>query len=213
MSITDDNGPRLDPGLRGRDRRAPCRARQARHGHRRRRPRHQHGSRHAQGGREARRRRGPGHRRPAQGVSAWRWCRASAAPPVRSTGRCSCRWGRRPPAREELDLAGWTGALEAGVKGVQARGKAEPDDKTMVDALLPALDALRRGAMTAPSWATRCDRSADAAAEGMRATIPLEARKGRASYLGPRSVGIRIRARRRRSCYSRWRRRRSAATA
>jgi dihydroxyacetone kinase-like protein len=55
----------------------------------------------------------------------------------------------------------------------------------MIDALLPAVDALKQGG--AIGEALR--RSADAAADGMRATIPLEARKGRASYLGPRSIG------------------------
>jgi phosphoenolpyruvate---glycerone phosphotransferase subunit DhaL len=71
------------------------------------------------------------------------------------------------------------------LKGVQMRGKAEPGDKTMVDALLPALEALRAGGELAEALR----RSADAAEEGMKGTIPLEARKGRASYLGPRSVG------------------------
>jgi dihydroxyacetone kinase-like protein len=88
---------------------------------------------------------------------------------------------------EEIDLAGWTAALETGVKGVQARGKAEPGDKTMIDALLPAVAALQEDDAADLGDALR--RSADAAAEGMRATIPMEARKGRASYLGPRSVG------------------------
>ena len=91
--------------------------------------------------------------------------------------------------REEVDLAGWTETLEAGVQGVQPRGKAEPGDKTMIDALLPALDALRAAADEGADLPDALRRSADAAAEGMRATIPLEARKGRASYLGPRSVG------------------------
>jgi phosphoenolpyruvate---glycerone phosphotransferase subunit DhaL len=91
--------------------------------------------------------------------------------------------------REELDLAGWTAALEAGVKGLQARGKAEPGDKTMVDALVPAMEALRAAGDDGGGLADALRRSADAAEEGMRATIPLEARRGRASYLGPRSVG------------------------
>jgi len=97
--------------------------------------------------------------------------------------------GKASAGQEELDLAGWTGALEAGVKGVQARGKAEPEDKTMVDALLPALEALRAAADEGAALEDALRRSADAAAGGMRATIPLEARRGRASYLGPRSVG------------------------
>jgi dihydroxyacetone kinase-like protein len=88
-----------------------------------------------------------------------------------------------------LDLAGWVDALEAGVKGVQARGKAQPGDKTMVDALLPALEALRRAKEDGAEPAEAARRAAEAAEEGMKATIPMEARKGRASYLGPRSVG------------------------
>ena len=102
-------------------------------------------------------------------------------------GTLFLQMGMASAGREELDLAGWTAALEAGVKGVQMRGKAEPGDKTMVDALVPALEALRAAEGSGLADALR--RSADAAEEGMRATIPLEARRGRASYLGPRSVG------------------------
>jgi phosphoenolpyruvate---glycerone phosphotransferase subunit DhaL len=94
--------------------------------------------------------------------------------------------GTKAAGKEELDLAGWTEALDAAVTGVQARGKAEAGDKTMVDALLPALEALRAAEGEELGEALR--RSAAAAEEGMRATIPMEARKGRASYLGPRSV-------------------------
>jgi phosphoenolpyruvate---glycerone phosphotransferase subunit DhaL len=100
-------------------------------------------------------------------------------------GTLFLQMGTATTGRTELDLEGWTAALEAAVKGVQARGKAEPGDKTMLDALLPALEALRAGGD--PAEALR--RSAEAAEEGMKATIPMEARKGRASYLGPRSVG------------------------
>jgi dihydroxyacetone kinase-like protein len=99
-------------------------------------------------------------------------------------GTLFLQMGNKAAGRTELDVAGWTEALQAGVDGVKARGKAEPGDKTMLDALLPALDALRAG-----DGDGALERSADAAEEGMRATTPLEARKGRASYLGPRSVG------------------------
>jgi dihydroxyacetone kinase-like protein len=104
-------------------------------------------------------------------------------------GTLFLQMGTASAGRDALDLTGWTDALEAGVKGVQARGKAEPGDKTMVDALLPALDTLRAAADDGTELGDALRRSADAAAEGMRATVPLEARKGRASYLGPRSVG------------------------
>jgi dihydroxyacetone kinase-like protein len=100
-------------------------------------------------------------------------------------GTLFLQMGTASAGKDELDLDGWTAAVEAGVKGVQARGKAEPNDKTMVDALLPALDALNEGGDLGEALA----RSADAAEAGAEATIPLEARKGRASYLGPRSVG------------------------
>jgi phosphoenolpyruvate---glycerone phosphotransferase subunit DhaL len=100
-------------------------------------------------------------------------------------GTLFLQMGSATTGKDELDLDGWTAAVEAGVKGVQSRGKAEPGDKTMIDAWLPALDALREGGDLGEALA----RAADAAEEGMKATTPMEARKGRASYLGPRSVG------------------------
>jgi phosphoenolpyruvate---glycerone phosphotransferase subunit DhaL len=101
-------------------------------------------------------------------------------------GTLFLQMGTSAAGKEELDLAGWTAALDAGIKGVQSRGKAEPGDKTMIDALLPALEALRSSDGDA---AAALANAADAAEEGMKSTIPMEARKGRASYLGPRSVG------------------------
>jgi dihydroxyacetone kinase-like protein len=104
-------------------------------------------------------------------------------------GTLFLQMGMASSGRSELDLAGWTDALEAGVKGVQTRGKAELEDKTMIDALVPAVDALRAAAGDGAVLGDALSRSADAAEQGMLATIPLEARRGRASYLGPRSVG------------------------
>jgi phosphoenolpyruvate---glycerone phosphotransferase subunit DhaL len=72
---------------------------------------------------------------------------------------------------------------------VQRRGKAEAGDKTMLDALLPAAGALRAAAGAGATLAEALDDAADAAEEGMFATVPLVARKGRASYLGERSAG------------------------
>ncbi len=80
-------------------------------------------------------------------------------------------------------------ALRAGLDGVTRLGRAEPGDKTMVDALGPALDALD-AALEAGEGLADALRAAHAAAdEGTAATVPLRARKGRASYLGERSVG------------------------
>ncbi|RTL65835.1 MAG: dihydroxyacetone kinase subunit L [Pseudonocardiaceae bacterium] len=89
----------------------------------------------------------------------------------------------------ELDGPAFAKALRAGLEGVVARGKAEAGDKTMFDALAPAVDALD-AALADGDPLGESLRTATAAAEaGRDATIPLVARKGRASYLGERSVG------------------------
>jgi dihydroxyacetone kinase-like protein len=92
----------------------------------------------------------------------------------------------------EIDAAAWAGALAAARDGIVARGKAEPGDKTMVDAWTPAVDAARAaadggngdvfGVLVA---------AAEAAEAGAVSTDPMVARKGRASYLGERSAGHR----------------------
>ncbi len=89
--------------------------------------------------------------------------------------------------KTELDLAGWTACLEAALTGVAQRGKAVLGDKTMIDALAPAVEALKRA--DGEPLGEALTESAKAAEEGMTATIPLVARKGRASYLGARSAG------------------------
>ena len=91
--------------------------------------------------------------------------------------------------KTELHLSDWVTALQAGVGGVIMRGKASLGDKTMVDALAPALGTVKAAAADGASLAAALRRSAEAAERGMLATIPLVARKGRASYLGERSVG------------------------
>ena len=80
-------------------------------------------------------------------------------------------------------------ALRAGLEGVVARGKAQPGDKTMYDALAPAVDALDKAVGEGADLGEGLSRARDAATEGRDATIPMLARKGRASYLGERSVG------------------------
>ncbi len=83
----------------------------------------------------------------------------------------------------------WAAAVTAAVEAVQSRGKAQPGDKTMVDALLPAAAALRQHSEQGSSLAEALAAATKAAHDGMVATIPLVARKGRASYLGERSAG------------------------
>jgi dihydroxyacetone kinase-like protein len=104
-------------------------------------------------------------------------------------GTLFLQMGQATAGRSELDLAGFTTAFEAGIEGVKKRGKAEPGDKTMLDALVPALDALRSAGEQGAGVDDALGRAADAAREGMEATVPLVARKGRASYLGERSAG------------------------
>lgn len=90
---------------------------------------------------------------------------------------------------QELDAAGFAGALRAGLDGVMARGKAEPGDKTMLDALMPACDALDAALSGGAALGEALAAASAAASKGRDATIPLVARKGRASYLGERSAG------------------------
>ena len=89
----------------------------------------------------------------------------------------------------ELDGPVLSAALRAGLAGVIQRGNAEPGDKTMVDALIPALDALDASLESGGDLAAATRAAADAAAKGRDDTEPLVARKGRASYLGERSAG------------------------
>jgi dihydroxyacetone kinase-like protein len=88
-----------------------------------------------------------------------------------------------------LDGVALLAVLRAGLEGIVARGKAEPGDKTMYDALAPALDAFERSLAARDDVGAAARAAADAAAQGRDATEPMLALKGRASYLGERSVG------------------------
>lgn len=90
------------------------------------------------------------------------------------------------PNFEAEDLAG---ALEAALAAVQDLGQARPGDKTMVDALAPAVATLRQRVTAGQSLEAALQAASAVAEEGMRATVPMQARKGRASYLGERSIG------------------------
>lgn len=91
--------------------------------------------------------------------------------------------------KAELEASDIVAALRAAQDGLVARGKAEPGDKTMVDAWGPALTAAEGALLDGRDTVGVLTAAADAAEAGMRATVPLVARKGRASYLGPRSAG------------------------
>jgi len=89
----------------------------------------------------------------------------------------------------ELDAAGVAAIIEGALGGIQARGKATTGEKTMVDAWTPAFDAARAAAESGADAVATLQAAATAAEAGAAATEPLRATKGRASYLGERSIG------------------------
>jgi dihydroxyacetone kinase-like protein len=97
--------------------------------------------------------------------------------------------GTKTSGKMELTLEDWYNALDAALSGVIMRGKAELGDKTMVDALSPAVNALKLAVASQEPIGKALMLSAEAAKKGMEGTIPIVARKGRASYLGERSAG------------------------
>jgi phosphoenolpyruvate---glycerone phosphotransferase subunit DhaL len=97
--------------------------------------------------------------------------------------------GRSLGDADGFDGDGLAAALDAALAAVVDLGAAQPGDKTMVDALAPATAALRERLAAGDPVATAVTAAADAAEAGARATAPMQARKGRASYLGERSIG------------------------
>ncbi|MER7543761.1 dihydroxyacetone kinase subunit DhaL [Actinomadura sp.] len=89
----------------------------------------------------------------------------------------------------DVDAAALGAALRAALDGVRDLGKAAEGDKTMVDALAPAVAAYEAALADGADLAGCVRAAAGAAARGAEDTVPMQARKGRASYLGPRSVG------------------------
>jgi dihydroxyacetone kinase-like protein len=104
-------------------------------------------------------------------------------------GTLFLQFGASVAGKPTLELTDWAEMVGAGVEGVRTRGKAELGDKTMIDALTPARDALNDAVEEGVAFGEALVVAAAAAEEGMKGTIPLVARKGRASYLGERSVG------------------------
>ncbi len=99
------------------------------------------------------------------------------------------RGGMAADAKEELDADDLVNVLQGAVDGIVQRGRAQPGDKTMVDGLLPALAALKEAVAGGQELPAAVAAAVAAAEQGMKDTIPLQARKGRASYLGERSIG------------------------
>src|SRR5438876_11078696 len=104
-------------------------------------------------------------------------------------GTAFLRAGMATSGKLELYEADFVGMLEAALEGIKARGKAQPGEKTMVDALTPALAAAKEALNEGLPLKELALQATQEAEEGMKATIPLLATTGRASYLGERSVG------------------------
>jgi phosphoenolpyruvate---glycerone phosphotransferase subunit DhaL len=104
-------------------------------------------------------------------------------------GTAFIRAGMALADRYELTEGEIVAALEAALEGIIARGKANRGDKTMVDAIGPGIDALKEAQASGEDFPTAMRRAVAAVEAGMRATIPMLALKGRASYLGERSIG------------------------
>lgn len=102
-------------------------------------------------------------------------------------GTMFIQMGGKTAGKQSLSLTEWTDALQAGIDGIMARGKAQVGDKTMLDALVPALDALNAADGTDLIAALR--QSAEAAKQGRDDTANIIAKKGRASYVGERGLG------------------------
>ena len=91
--------------------------------------------------------------------------------------------------KEELTSEDMKNVLEAVVAGIKKRGKSEKGEKTMLDALIPALDAYSQSIADGGDMVNGLDKACEAAAEGIEFTKTIAATKGRASYLGDRSIG------------------------
>jgi dihydroxyacetone kinase-like protein len=123
--------------------------------------------------------------------------KTSGTPLISSVGGASgplygtffMRAGMAVQHRQELEDEDIVSLLNAGMEGVVQRGRTELEDKTMLDALSPALDALKSALAEGKSTGEALQACAAAAEQGVQATVPLIAKKGRASYLGERSKG------------------------
>ncbi len=92
-------------------------------------------------------------------------------------------------ARDDIDMKDFLQALEAGIDGIRARGRSTTGEKTMLDAMVPALDAMKEQQSQGADTLQVLSAGVAAAHEGVEATKPMIATKGRASYLGERSIG------------------------
>lgn len=103
---------------------------------------------------------------------------------------CFMGAGKAVTGQKALSLAELAKAAEGAEQGVRTRGKAELGDKTMLDALAPAVQALKQAAQEGKPFPQALDALAKAAEDGMKATIPLKSKHGRAAWQGDKTVGV-----------------------
>jgi dihydroxyacetone kinase-like protein len=104
-------------------------------------------------------------------------------------GTMFMRAGTLTAGKKELDTTGLTKALAEGLTGIMERGRAQEGEKTMVDSLAPAIAAMKHATETGKGAGEALRDAVSAAEKGMNATISMKAKRGRASYLGERSIG------------------------
>jgi dihydroxyacetone kinase-like protein len=104
-------------------------------------------------------------------------------------GTMFMRAGTATAGKEELETAELADALADGLRGIMERGRAQEGEKTMVDALAPAIAAMKRAGENGKDEGEALREAVSAAEKGMNATISMKAKRGRASYLGDRSIG------------------------
>ncbi len=97
--------------------------------------------------------------------------------------------GMAVAGKHELVAEDILAAIEAALQGVMMRGKGKPGEKTMIDAIDPAIQAMREALENGAGTEKALEKATAAAEQGMKDTIPMLAMKGRASYLGERSIG------------------------
>jgi len=119
------------------------------------------------------------------GMLITEYCGGASGPIWGSAFRAA---GKNAKGKEEVSLGEFADLMEAAVAGIQKRGKAELGDKTLLDALIPTTVALREAAGNSSDFLTAFDLGAKAARDGAEKTKTMVAKKGRASYVGERSL-------------------------
>ncbi len=119
------------------------------------------------------------------GMIITEYCGGASGPIWGSAFRAA---GKSAKGKTEVTMSEFADLMEAAVAGIQKRGNAQLGDKTLLDALIPTTVSLRASAVASDEWAEAFKKGADAAREGAEKTKSMVAKKGRASYVGERSL-------------------------